>query len=211
MPVESRLWLRQEAANAGATHCHGLRRKRRRRGEPAVFPPQVPTLPPEQRAGAALPLMHRSAMTRTFTESETAILRIVQRDLPPSLTPYADIAAAAGVSEEAVLAFLSSLKEEGVKHQKAGFTHNAMTAWKADEATAATAGPLAARHPAVSHCYYRPSTAPDWPYTLYTMIHGTSEAACREVIRELIASTPLKEYAVLRSIRELKKISMTYF
>ena len=43
-----------------------------------------------------------------FTEKEQAILRIVQKNLPDTLTPYADIAAAVGATEEEVL-------ETGVK------------------------------------------------------------------------------------------------
>ena len=69
----------------------------------------------------------------------------------------------------------------------------------------------AARHSHISHVYYRPSAAPDWPYELYTMVHGRSEQECLDVAQELIATTPLREYAILKSLKELKKISMTYF
>lgn len=156
---------------------------------------------------------------RTFTEKEKAILRIAQGDLPDTLTPFADIARAVGTDEAAVLSLLRSMKEDGsirrfgasVKHQKAGFAHNAMVAWKADPALADAAGRTAAEHPRVSHCYYRPSTAPDWPYTLFTMIHGRTEQECLEVIEHLLAHTMLREYAVLNSLQELKKTSMTYF
>ena len=70
---------------------------------------------------------------------------------------------------------------------------------------------IAARHSRISHVYYRPSAAPDWPYELYTMVHGRSEQECLDVAQELIATTPLREYAILKSLKELKKISMTYF
>ena len=66
-------------------------------------------------------------------------------------------------------------------------------------------------NPHISHSYYRPSPAEDWPYTFYTMIHGRSEQECLDVVRDLAAAAPLGPYAVLRSLRELKKISMTYF
>jgi DNA-binding Lrp family transcriptional regulator len=156
---------------------------------------------------------------RFFTDRERAVLRIAQKNLPDSLTPFADIAAATGMEEEAVLAFLRSLLEDGsirrfgasLKHQKAGYAHNAMVAWIADEAVADAAGAVAARHPLISHCYFRPSPAPDWPYELYTMIHGRKPGDHAAVIAELIATTPLREYVVLESLRELKKISMRYF
>ena len=43
------------------------------------------------------------------------------------------------------------------------------------------------------------------------MIHGRSEAECLGVVEDLKRDTPLREHAVLRSLKELKKISMTYF
>ena len=55
-------------------------------------------------------------MARTFTDAERRILAIVQQDLPDTLTPFADIAKAAGpgVTEDMVIDLLSRLKEEGV-------------------------------------------------------------------------------------------------
>ncbi len=154
-----------------------------------------------------------------FTEQEETILRIVQSNLPDTLTPYADIASEAGVTEDEVIDLLSRLKEDGtirrfgasIKHQRTGWKHNAMVAWKMTEEEADVAGPLAARHPRISHCYYRPSSARDWPYTLYTMVHGRSAEECLETVAELRKTPPFAEYAVLESIKELKKISMRYF
>ncbi|MDR0339678.1 MAG: Lrp/AsnC family transcriptional regulator [Desulfovibrio sp.] len=156
---------------------------------------------------------------RTFTDRERAILRIVQKNLPDSLTPYADIAKTVGVSEDEVLSLLRAMADDrsirrfgaSLKHQKAGFTHNAMVAWIVDRADADEAGRAAAGHPLISHCYYRPSRAEDWPYEMYTMIHGRTPEEHREVIKNIQETTILKEYAVLESLRELKKTSMTYF
>jgi Transcriptional regulators len=156
---------------------------------------------------------------RTFTEQERAILRVVQKNLPDSLTPYADIAASLGVDEADVLALLRELKEQGairrfgasLKHQKAGFSHNAMVAWIVSRDDVDKAGHEAAKHPLISHCYYRPSSAADWPYEFYTMIHGRSPDEYKDVIDTLVQTTVLRKYAVLTSLKELKKTSMTYF
>jgi len=154
-----------------------------------------------------------------FTEKEKAILRIAQKTLPDCLEPYAAIAAETGSTEDEVLDLLRRLKESGavrrfgasLKHQKAGFTENAMVAWIAPESGLDDIGRELAKHPMISHCYYRPSKAADWPYELYTMIHGTQPGDCEAVIRHILDTTPLTEYARLKSIQELKKISMTYF
>ena len=158
-------------------------------------------------------------MSYDFTPGELAILRIVQSNLPDSLTPYADIAREAGVDEAEVIALLTRLKNEGairrfgasIKHQKTGWTHNVMVAWRVDEALADAAGEIAAKHPNISHCYYRPSSEPDWPYTFFTMMHGRSAEECREAIESLRRESVLDEYVALESLKELKKTSMSYF
>jgi DNA-binding Lrp family transcriptional regulator len=158
-------------------------------------------------------------MPYDFTPNELAVLRIVQSDLPDSLTPYADIAREAGMDEAEAIALLTRLKHEGairrfgasIKHQKTGWTHNVMVAWRVDEALVDAAGGIAAKHPNISHCYYRPSSAPDWPYTFFTMMHGRSAEECRNVIEDLRRESVLDEYAALESLQELKKTSMTYF
>ncbi len=154
-----------------------------------------------------------------FTEAEKRILRLAQASLPDSASPYADIAKQANVSEEEVLTLLRRLRDSGairrfganIKHQKAGWKHNAMVAWIVCPEEADAAGKAAATHAHVSHCYLRPSSATDWPYTLYTMVHGRSEEECNNVIEALQQLTGLTQWAMLTSIKELKKTSMVYF
>lgn len=158
-------------------------------------------------------------MTYPLTKTERAILQMVQGNIPDSMTPYADIAQRVGTDEHTVLELLSRMKKDGgirrfgasIKHQKTGWNHNAMVAWRIDDALIDEAGEQAAQHPNISHCYHRPTTAPDWPYTLYTMIHGRNEGDCKNVIEQLIQETKLQEYAILESLKELKKTSMKYF
>ena len=52
-------------------------------------------------------------MSTAFTDTERAILRIVQFQLPDTLTPYADIAREVGTDEETVLNLLRRMKEDG--------------------------------------------------------------------------------------------------
>lgn len=158
-----------------------------------------------------------------FNETERAILAAVQDDLPLSPAPYAEIAAQCNTDEQTVLALLRRLQSEGVirrfgatlRHQRVGFACNIMVAWEIpldlSESERDAAGEILAAHPQVSHCYWRPATAPDWPYTLYSMLHGHSEAECLAAVRELSARTGLADYACLTSTVELKKTSMRYF
>lgn len=154
-----------------------------------------------------------------LTEKERAILRIVQKNLPDSLTPYADIAEKCGVSEEEVIELLRRLKRQGairrfgamIRHQKTDWVHNAMVVWKVDKNDIERCGTLATKVDTVSHVYYRPSPASDWPYTLYTMVHGRTPEECRAGISQLQEIMRLDTYIVLNSVQELKKVSMTYF
>ena len=154
-----------------------------------------------------------TTMSTAFTDTERAILRIVQFQLPDTLTPYADIAREVGTDRGRRCCLLRRMKEDGsirrfgasIKHQKTGWTHNAMVAWIVDEADSDAIGEVAAKEPAHFHVYFRPTSAPDWPYTLYTMVHGRSEDECLQVIEELRRETALDEYAVLDSLEELKK------
>ena len=108
-------------------------------------------------------------MSIEFTDTERAILRIVQYQLPDTLTPYADIAREVGTDEETVLNLLRRLKEDGairrfgasIKHQRTAWSYNAMVAWIVDEAESEAAGEFAAKNPRISHVYFirrRPRT-----------------------------------------------------
>lgn len=155
----------------------------------------------------------------TFSETEQRILALAGADLPDGPTPFAAIADQAGCSEAEVLALLTRLKDEGVirrfgatlRHQKAGYGHNAMVAWRVDDPDEAQrVGKIMADRPEISHCYIR-RTYPQWRYNLYTMIHGKNPGDCMEVVRTISEGTGVTDYQILQSVRELKKISMRYF
>lgn len=153
-----------------------------------------------------------------LTEMEKKIVAAVQKDLPISREPYLELARTAGVSEEAFLETLADLCKKGVvrrfgatlRHQRSGFTANAMVAWRVDEARIDEVGRIMAAFGQVSHCYRRDPTG-DWPYNLYTMIHAGDENACRETALAIAEKTGVDGYTLLFSRRELKKISMEYF
>ena len=153
-----------------------------------------------------------------LSDLDKAILKRVQGNLPDSATPYADIAAAVGATEDHVLSLLSRMVDAGeirrfgatLKHQKAGFGANVMVAWYVPEEDVDRIGAIMSERPEISHCYHRINCL-DWPYNLYTMIHGRSKADCQAVVDALCQTTGLDDYAMLFSLKELKKISMRYF
>ena len=85
-----------------------------------------------------------------------------------------------------------------------------VVAWRVAEDRVEDVGTIMASFSEVSHCYRR-DPAKDWPYNLYTMIHGTSEESVRSTAGTIYQAVAVDDYAVLFSRRELKKTSMTYF
>jgi len=153
-----------------------------------------------------------------LTELEKKIVASIQEEIPVTERPYLAIAKKLGISEKTLLQNLRRLSERGVirrfgatlRHQKTGFTANAMAAWQVDEARIDEVGEKLASFRQVSHCYRRNPTA-RWPYNLYTMIHAGDEASCRETARQMSKAAAVDSYTLLFSRRELKKTSMVYF
>ncbi|MGE4292047.1 MAG: Lrp/AsnC family transcriptional regulator [Desulfovibrio sp.] len=153
-----------------------------------------------------------------FTTTEQRILALAGDDLGRGPTPFKDIADAVGVDETVVVELLRRLKTEGItrrfgatlRHQKAGYGHNAMVAWKAGDRDPDELGNLFSTRPEISHVYRR-RIYPEWQYDFYTMMHGKNPGDCAKTAAELSEITGITEYTMVNSIRELKKSSMRYF
>lgn len=153
-----------------------------------------------------------------LTELEKKVIASIQGDMPVIKQPFAQIAAEIGVDEETLLSVLDDLVRRGVirrfgatlRHQKSGYSANAMTAWQVEEERMDEVGEIMASFKEVSHCYRRDPT-PEWKYNLYTMIHGKDEDHCRETARMMAKKAGVRIYSLLFSRQELKKTSMKYF
>ena len=153
-----------------------------------------------------------------LTELEKRIIASIQEDMEITERPYVAIAEKLGIKESELLDRLKDLSRRGVirrfgatlRHQRAGFSANAMVAWKVDEDRIEEVGQKMATFHQVSHCYRRNPTA-DWPYNLYTMVHAGNEQACHETAQKMSKVTSVRDYTLLFSREELKKTSMVYF
>ena len=154
-----------------------------------------------------------------FSETDKALIRILQEDLPLVPEPYAEIAGRLGMTEEEVLARVRRWRTQGVirrfgasvRHRQMGYKANCMVVWRVDDpGEQRRVGGLFATLPQVTHCYSRP-VFKDWPYSLYTMIHGADRTGIDELIAEMSAASGVREYRAVFSIKEWKKTSMRYF
>jgi siroheme decarboxylase len=154
-----------------------------------------------------------------LSATDIAAVRALQDDIPICDEPFLEVALREGFdSAEALLSVGRDLKQRGVmrrfsailRHREAGFSSNGMVVWKANERDCERLGPVLARFPEVTHCYQRP-TYDDWPYSLFTMIHGRSNADIERCIQAMSAATGLGEFRVLYSTVEFKKRRVRYF
>lgn len=149
---------------------------------------------------------------------DKSILEALQGDLGDSLEPYAEIAKGLEVSEEEVIARVRRLRDEGVirrlgamiRHIEAGIGFNAMVVWAVGPDRIERVGETFAALPYVTHCYERPPFG-EKGGTLFTMVHSSTEEGCMASIGEMSRMADAPDYEALFSLRELKKISMTYF
>jgi len=166
--------------------------------------------PPPTRGDGVLP-----------TDADKRMIEILQRDLPVESRPFDTWAAEAGVTADALLEQCRTFVDRAymrrfaavLNHRKAGFGANGMAVWKVPEEELDELGPRMAAFSAVSHCYKRP-TYPDWPYSIFTMVHARSKEACEEAIAAIAEDTGITDpdrRAVLYSTLEFKKIRLMYF
>lgn len=146
------------------------------------------------------------------------IVKRLQGDLPLDAEPYGKIADELGIAEETLLERLNFFIETGVirrfgatvNHRDIGFSSNAMVVWAIEEENIKGITQKMIGYSQVSHCYERP-IFPDWPYNIYTMIHGKTEEECEKTIKEIAAAIDSPPHMRLYSTRELKKSSMQYY
>ena len=85
-----------------------------------------------------------------------------------------------------------------------------MGVWKVPPARVDEFGSKMAEFKAVSHCYLRP-VYPEWPYNVFTTVHGRSVDECEAVLAEIATATGVDERAALYPTRELKRSRIMFF
>ena len=140
--------------------------------------------------------------------------------LPLAPRPFAALAAALGMDEAEVVGRIRAMAEAGVirrfgvvvRHRELGYRANAMVVWDIPESEVDAAGRALGDCPEVTLCYRRPRRPPDWPYTLFTMIHGHSRAEVEATIATIAERTGLAGHRreVLFSARRFKQCGAHY-
>lgn len=134
-----------------------------------------------------------------------------------SQTPYKDMAERIEISTEELLTILESWKREGkirrlgliVDHFKVGLSGGAMVTWQVEPHCIEQVGAMLADFKEVSHAYER-DTAENWPFNLYTMVHGTDIQEVERTVQRMSRACGVSNYRILTTQKELKKVPPTY-
>ena len=96
-----------------------------------------------------------------------------------------------------------------LNHREIGYTANCMVAWGVADSAVSKIGEFLAQADQVSHCYERPRFK-DFPYNLYTMVHGKSKNDIIAFVEKESKDIAVTDYQLLWSLVELKKTSPKY-
>ena len=126
-------------------------------------------------------------------ETDLAIMRATQAGLPLTPQPYQRIAEQLGLTAEVVMTRMIAMQEHGIirrigavpNHYKLGYRYNGMTVWNVPDESIDTLGQKVGQLEFVSHCYHRPRHLPEWPYNLFAMVHGKSQADVDKQIQQI--------------------------
>lgn len=121
------------------------------------------------------------------------------------------------MSETEILTTIRTLREKGyirkfgavLRHQKAGYTENALVLWAVPEQRIRETGNVFARLSFISHCYERKPAFMN-RYNIFTMLHADGRSIS-SLIKDMVHLTGHKDYLILKSVKEFKKTSPEYF
>ena len=156
-------------------------------------------------------------MKNLLTSIERRILTVLQEGLPRSQTPYKDMAQKIGMEANELLTVLKDWKKNGklrrigaiVNHFKVGLGAGAMVVWQAESDRIVEIGQAFGSFEEVSHAYQR-QTSENWPYNLYTMVHGKNTEEVQKVVKRMSQVCGVSNYRILVTEKELKKVPPTY-
>lgn len=155
-----------------------------------------------------------------LTSADYALAAALEGGLALVHRPYAELAAKAGLSETEARQRLQRLVDLGVirrlgvvvRHRELGYTANAMVVWDVPDERVEELGRLLGAQPSVTLCYRRPRVLPEWPYNLFSMVHGRNRQAVLAEIERLRAELGLQDipFHPLFSLRRFKQCGARY-
>lgn len=152
--------------------------------------------------------------------TDLALMRSIENGLPLVKRPYAEVGSPLGLSETEVIRRIASLQQQQlikrfgivVRHRELGYKANAMVVWDIPDDQVSRYGHCLGKFSHVTLCYQRPRQLPQWPYNLFTMIHGCSKDEVLAKVEAIANECGLKKVPreVLFSGRRFKQRGARY-
>ncbi len=155
----------------------------------------------------------------TSAENRT-LIAAVGNGLPIVNRPYAKIARELNTTESEVISRLQQLMDNGsikrygvvVRHKELGYTANGMVVWDVPETRVDELGTCIGKYNCVTLSYQRPRQLPQWPYNLFTMVHGRHQQEVIEKVAGIALDCGLQDtdHTILFSTRRFKQRGAQY-
>ncbi len=155
-----------------------------------------------------------------LSSEDRALIKIVQSGLPVLSRPYAEIARKLNSNETDVISRLQYLIDSGaikrygvvVRHKELGYPTNGMVVWNIPDDKVDELGICIGNYDCVSLSFRRPRRLPDWPYNLFTMLHGRNREEVTQKVAEIVEKCGLEntEHNILFTTRRFKQRSTSY-
>ncbi|MDY6881718.1 MAG: hypothetical protein V2J25_03290 [Desulfatiglans sp.] len=163
-------------------------------------------------------IVKRTEVALMIDELDMKIIALLQGDLPLEARPFKILAEKIDITEQEFLDRTQHLEDRQILrrfgatlcHREAGFSSNAMIAWRVPDNRIDKVGAIFSGFKEVTHCYQREPQR-DWNFNLFTMVHGSNHKVCSQVATRMSLATGVDDYALLYSEKEFKKTSMEYF
>ena len=164
--------------------------------------------------------MEPNKLVAQLSPEDRALIKMVQNGLPIVSRPYADIAESLSITEEDVIQRLQKLINNGaikrygvvVRHRELGYKANGMVVWDVPDDRVSQLGTCIGRFSCVTLSYRRPRRLPDWPYNLFTMVHGRNREEVEDKVTEIVNRCGLQDinHTILFSTRRFKQRGASY-
>jgi DNA-binding Lrp family transcriptional regulator len=165
-------------------------------------------------------IMELNKLVAQLSADERELIKLVQHGLPVVSRPYAEIAERLATTEQDVIQRLQrfindgSIKRYGVvvRHRELGYKANGMVVWDVPDDRVSELGSCIGRFSCVTLSYRRPRRLPDWPYNLFTMVHGRNRQEVNQSVKEIVRCCGLQDidHSILFSTRRFKQRGASY-
>ncbi len=155
-----------------------------------------------------------------LSSEDRALIKAVESGLPVVSRPYEVLAKQLDTTEKNVISRLQHLMDIGaikrygvvVRHKELGYTANGMVVWDMPDGRVEELGICIGKYSCVTLSYRRPRRLPDWPYNLFTMVHGSCREEVTRKVAEIVEQCGLQniEHTILFSTRRFKQRGASY-